>query len=324
LRRTLIARRGFMTGVATLLSTPALTQSAWPQRVVRFIFPFTAGSAVDVAIRIVAADLSERLGQQFIVDNRTGAGGTVGTEAAAQSPPDGATFLVGSPGNMEINYAVTRGLRYDALRDFIAVNHIVSFPQVLVVSPVLPVRTLSELVAFSRQRPKELNYASSGFGSTNHLAMEMVRAATGLDATHIPYRGGLQTVQAILTNDVHMCIEGIFSLPPFLADGKVRALAVTTSTRSHVLPDVPTIAETVPGFDAGAWIILFAPAGTPVPIVERLSEEVNRSLARPAVRDRLAERGATVFGTTSEAAAAFHRQQLAARLKAKRSKYARR
>ncbi len=310
MRRTLIGRRGFITGAATLLSAPALTQSAWPQRVVRFIFPFTAGSAVDVAIRIVAADLSERLGQQFIVDNRTGAGGSVGTEAAAQSQPDGATFLVGSPGNMAINPVVTRGLRYDALRDFVAITHLVSFPQVLVVSPALPVRTLSELVAFSRKRPKELNYASSGFGSTNHLAMEMLRAATGLDAMHVPYRGGLQTVQAILTNDVHMCIEGIFSLPPFLADGKVRALAVTTSTRSHVLPEVPAIAETVPDFDAGAWIILFAPAGTPAPIVERLSEEVNRSLERPAVRARLAERGATIFGTTSETAAAFHRKEL--------------
>jgi tripartite-type tricarboxylate transporter receptor subunit TctC len=310
LRRTLIGRRGFITGAATLLSAPALTQSAWPQRVVRFIFPFTAGSAVDVAIRIVAADLSERLGQQFIVDNRTGAGGSVGTEAAAQSQPDGATFLVGSPGNMAINPVVTRGLRYDALRDFVAITHLVSFPQVLVVSPALPVRTLSELVAFSRKRPKELNYASSGFGSTNHLAMEMLRAATGLDAMHVPYRGGLQTVQANLTNHVHMSIEGIVSLPPFLADGKLRALAVTTSTRSHVLPDVPAIAETVPDFDAGAWIILFAPAGTPAPIVERLSEEVNRSLERPAVRARLAERGATIFGTTSETAAAFHRKEL--------------
>jgi len=310
LRRTLIGRRGFITGAATLLSAPALTQSAWPQRVVRFIFPFTAGSAVDVAIRIVAADLSERLGQQFIVDNRTGAGGSVGTEAAAQSQPDGATFLVGSPGNMAINPVVTRGLRYDALRDFVAITHLVSFPQVLVVSPALPVRTLSELVAFSRKRPKELNYASSGFGSTNHLAMEMIRAATGLDAVHVPYRGGLQTVQAILTNDVQMCIEGIFTLPPFLADGKVRAIAVTTSTRSHVLPDIPAIAETVPDFDAGAWIIIFAPAGTPTPIVERLSEEVNRSLARPAVRERLAERGATLVGTTPAAAAAFHRGEV--------------
>jgi tripartite-type tricarboxylate transporter receptor subunit TctC len=265
---------------------------------------------VDLAIRIVAAVLSERLCQQFIVDNRTGAGGTVGTEAAAQSAPDGATFLVGSPGNMAINPAVTRGLRYDAVRDFIAVNHVVSFPQVLVVSPTLPVRTLPELVAYSRERPGQLNYASSGFGSTNHLAMEMIRAATGLDAVHVPYRGGLQTVQAILTNDVHMCIEGIFTLPPFLADGKVRAIAVTTSTRSHVLPDVPAIAETVPDFDAGAWIILFAPAGTPTPIVERLSEEVNRSLARPAVRERLAERGATLVGTTPAAAAAFHRGEV--------------
>ena len=260
---THIPRRGFLAGAATLLATPAPAQSAWPQRTVRFIFPFTPGSAVDVAIRIDAADLSERLGQQFIVDNRTGAGGSVGTEAAAQSQPDGATFLVGSPGNMAINPAVTRGLRYDALRDFIAVNHIVSFPQVLVVSPVLPVRTLSELVAFSRERPRKAELCLLRLRVDEPLAMEMIRAATGLDATHIPYRGGLQTVQAILTNDVHMCIEGIFSLPPFLADGKVRAIAVTTSTRSHVLPDVPAIAETVPGFDAGAWIILFAPAGTP-------------------------------------------------------------
>lgn len=307
---TLMPRRHFLGGAATLLATPALAQGTWPQRVVRFIFPFTPGSAVDLAIRIVAADLSERLGQQFIVDNRTGAGGTVGTEAAAQSAPDGATFLVGSPGNMAINPAVTRGLRYDAVRDFIAVNHVVSFPQVLVVSPTLPVRTLPELVAYSRERPGQLNYASSGFGSTNHLAMEMIRAATGLDAVHVPYRGGLQTVQAILTNDVQMCIEGIFTLPPFLADGKVRAIAVTTSTRSHVLPDVPAIAETVPDFDAGAWIIIFAPAGTPTPIVEKLSEEVNRSLARPAVRERLAERGATLIGTTPAAAAAFHRGEV--------------
>lgn len=310
MRRTLIARRGFLAGAATLLATPALAQSAWPQRVVRFIFPFTPGSAVDVAIRIVAADLSERLGQQFIVDNRLGGNGSVGTEAAAKSPPDGATFLVGTPGNMAINPAVTRGLQYDPVRDFIATNHIVSFPQVLVVSPALPARSLTELVAYSLERRGELNYASSGFGSTNHLAMEMIRAATGLNAVHVPYRGGLQTVQAILTNDVQMCIEGIFSLPSFLADGKVRAIAVTTSTRSHVLPDVPAIAETVPGFDAGAWIILFAPAGTPTPIVERLSEEVNRSLARPAVRERLAERGATLLGTAPAAAAAFHRNEV--------------
>lgn len=308
--RTLIPRRNFLAGAATLLATPALAQNTWPQRVVRLIFPFTPGSAVDVAIRIVAADLSERLGQQFIVDNRTGGNGSVGTEAAAQSQPDGGTFLVGTPGNMAINPAVSRNLRYDPVRDFMAVNHLVSFPQVLVVSPALPARTLTELVAYSQQRPGELNYASSGFGSTNHLAMEMIRAATGLNAVHVPYRGGLQTVQAILTNDVQMCIEGIFTLPPFLAEGKVRAIAVTTQTRSHVLPDVPAIAETVPGFDAGAWIILFAPTGTPTPIVEKFSEEVNRSLARPAVRERLAERGATILGTTPAAAAAFHRNEV--------------
>ncbi|WP_426954607.1 Bug family tripartite tricarboxylate transporter substrate binding protein [Muricoccus radiodurans] len=306
-----VRRRGVLTGAAALLATPALAQRRWPERPVRFIFPFTAGSAVDVAIRIVASDLSERLGQQFVVDNRVGGAGNVGTEAAARSRPDGDTFLVGTPGNMAINPAMTRNLPYDAARDFVAVTHILSFPQVLVVSPDLPVRTLPELTAYTRERPGRLNYASSGIGSTNHLAMEMIRAATGLDAVHVPYRGGNLTVQAILSGDVQMCIEGIVSLPPLLADNKLRAIAVTTPVRAPMLPDVPAVAETVPGFDASAWIILFAPAGTPTPIQERLAEEVRTSLSRPAVRDRLVERGGTVLGNTPAEAAAFHTNELA-------------
>lgn len=310
MRPTDVPRRGLLKGAGALLPLPALAQGRWPERPVRLVFPFTAGSAVDVAVRIVATDLSERLGQQFIVDNRVGGAGNVGTEAVARSRPDGDTILVGTPGNMAINPAMTR-LPYDAGRDFAAVTHLLSFPQVLVVSPALPARTLPELVAHTRARPGQLNYASSGIGSTNHLAMEMIRAATGLDAVHVPYRGGNLTVQAILGGDVQMCIEGIVSLPPFLAEGKLRAIAVTTPARSPLLPEVPAVAETVPGFDASAWIILFAPAGTPSPVLERLSEEVRTSLARPGVRDRLAERGATVVGTGPEAAAAFHRGELA-------------
>ncbi|WP_431282378.1 Bug family tripartite tricarboxylate transporter substrate binding protein [Humitalea sp. 24SJ18S-53] len=309
-----LGRRGLVALAASLApslaATRAMAQAPWPRGSVRFIFPFTPGSAVDVVARLIAQDLAERLGQPFIVESRTGAGGSVGTEAAARARPDGDTFLVGSPGNMAINPALMPNLPFDVARDFVAVTHLVTFPQVLVVSPNLPVRTLAELVAYSKENPGRLNYASSGVGATNHLAMEMLRAATGLNATHVPYRGGLVTVQAILSNDVQMCIEGILTLPPFIADGKVRAIAVTGAERSALMPNVPTVAETVPGFDAGAWVMLFAPMGTPQPIVDKLSSEVRVSLAKPAIRARLAELGATVTGTTPAEAAAIHRQEL--------------
>lgn len=305
-----MGRRGLMALAATLPAMPALAQSNWPRAGVRFIFPFTPGSAVDVVARLVAQDLQARLGQPFIVESRTGAGGSIGTEVAARARPDGETFLVGSPGNMAIGPALMRNLTYDVARDFLAVTHMVTFPQVLVVSPSLPVRNLAELVEYSKQNPGRLNYASSGVGATNHLAMEMLRAATGLNATHVPYRGGLVTLQAILSNDVQMCIEGILTLPPFLADNKIRAIAVTGATRSDLMPDVPAVAETVPGFEAGAWVMLFAPAGTPGPIIEKLSAEVQVSLAKPEIRARLAELGATVTGATPEQAATIHRQEL--------------
>ena len=305
-----LGRRSVLAAATMLPATRTQAQPAWPGGPVRFIFPYTPGSAVDVVARLIAQDLADRLGQPFIVDNRTGGNGNIGTEAVARSRADGGTFLVGSPGNMAIGPAMTRNLPYDVVRDFLPVVHMVTFPQVLVVSPALPVRTLAELVAYSKANPGRLNYSSSGVGATNHLAMEMLRAATGLNATHVPYRGGMVTVQAILSNDVQMCIEGILSLPSFLAEGKVRAIAVTGAERSALMPEVPTVAETVPGFDAGAWVMLFAPAGTPRPIVEKLSAEARASLAKPAIRARLNELGATVTGTTPEEAAAIHQREL--------------
>ncbi|MEO3471979.1 tripartite tricarboxylate transporter substrate binding protein [Roseomonas sp. CAU 1739] len=307
---TTLGRRGILATAAVLPVARAHAQAAWPAGPVRFIFPYTPGSAVDVVARLIAQDLADRLGQPFIVDNRTGGNGNIGTEAVVRSRADGSTFLVGSPGNMAIGPAMTRNLPYDVVRDLVPVVHMVTFPQVLVISPALPVRNLAELVAYSKANPGRLNYASSGVGATNHLAMEMLRAATGLNATHVPYRGGLVTVQAILSNDVQLCIEGILTLPSFLAEGKLRAIAVTGAERSALMPDVPTVAETVPGFDAGAWVMLFAPAGTPAPIIEKLAAEARISLAKPAIRARLTELGATVTGTTPEEAATIHQREL--------------
>ncbi|MFM2150450.1 MAG: hypothetical protein RLZZ187_2756 [Pseudomonadota bacterium] len=304
-------RRTLLAAVPALLATPALAQpAAWPNRPVRFINPFTAGSAVDVVTRLIATDLAERLSAQVIVENRTGASGNIGTEAVARAPADGTTLLVGSPGTMGINPFLFRTLPYDAVRDFVAVSHAVSFPQVMVVSPQSPIRSVADLIAAAKARPGALNYASSGNGTTSHLAFELIRAAAGIDIVHVPFRGGTPAIQAVMQNEVQVALEGIPSLPAFLSAGTLRPIAVTSRERSAMLPNVPAVAEAVPGFDASAWVIYFAPAGTPAPLVERLSAEIATSLNRPAVRDRLLEQGAAVIGANPTQTTAFHRAEL--------------
>ena len=304
-------RRTLLAAVPALLATPALAQpAAWPNRPVRFINPFTAGSAVDVVTRLIATDLAERLSAQVIVENRTGASGNIGTEAVARAPADGTTLLVGSPGTMGINPFLFRTLPYDAVRDFVAVSHAVSFPQVMVVSPQSPIRSLADLIAAAKARPGALNYASSGNGTTSHLAFELIRAAAGIDIVHVPFRGGTPAIQVVMQNEVQVALEGIPSLPAFLSAGTLRPIAVTSRERSAMLPNVPAVSEAVPGFDASAWVIYFAPAGTPAPLVERLSAEIATSLNRPAVRDRLLEQGAAVIGANPAQTAAFHRAEL--------------
>jgi tripartite-type tricarboxylate transporter receptor subunit TctC len=300
--------------IAAPLALPALraatAQTPWPERPVRLINPFTAGSATDVVARLVTTDLSERLGQQFLVDNRTGASGNIGTEAVARARPDGFTLLVGSPGTMGINPWLFRTLPYDAVRDFTAVSHTVSFPQVVVVNPASAIRSIGDLVAAARAEPGKLNYGSSGAGSTAHLAVELLRAATQIDMVHVPFRGGTQAVQAVMQNEVQVAVEGLPSLPGFLSGGQLRAIGVTSAERSPKLPEVPSVAETVPGFDAAAWVIFFAPAGTPAPFVERLAAEIRISLNRPSVRDRLLDLGATVVAADPATTTAFHRREL--------------
>lgn len=300
--------------LAASLAVPALkgaaAQTPWPERPVRLVNPFTAGSATDVVARLVTNDLSERLGQQFLVDNRTGASGNIGTEFVARSRPDGQTLLVGSPGTMGINPSLFRTLPYDAIRDFTAVAHTVSFPQVVVVNPASGITSIADLVARAKAEPGKLNYGSSGSGSTAHLAVELLRAATGMDMVHVPFRGGTQAVQAVMQNEVQVAVEGLPSLPGFLAGGQLRAIGVTSAQRSAKLPDVPAVAETVPGFDAAAWVIFFAPSGTPAPFIERLSAEIRTSLNRPQVRSRLEDIGATVVGADPATTTAFHRREL--------------
>jgi tripartite-type tricarboxylate transporter receptor subunit TctC len=296
---------------AALAIAPPLAAQEWPSRPVTLINPFAAGSAVDVVARHVAAGMSQNLGKQVVVENRTGASGNIGTEAAARAKPDGYTFLVGSPGTMAINPFLFAKLPYDAEKDFVPVTLLVSFPQVMVVNPALPVKSLEDLVAYARANPGKLNYGSSGQGSTSHLVMELVKADAKLDMVHVPYRGGSPAIQALIAGDVQVAVEGIPSLPAHLKSGAIRPLAVTSSARAPLLPNVPAVAETIPGFDAAAWVILFAPAGTPSAIVERAAVEAKRALDDPGVRGKLGEIGATIVGTSPAETAATHRRELA-------------
>jgi tripartite-type tricarboxylate transporter receptor subunit TctC len=297
--------------LAATIAAPAAAQQDWPARPVVLINPFAAASAVDVVARLVTARLAQNVGRPFVVENKTGASGNIGTEAAAKAKPDGYTFLVGSPGTMAINPFLFKKLPYDAVADFVPVVTLVSFPQVLIVNPKVPVNTLAELTAYVKARPGKLNYASSGLGTTSHLVMELLKADAGLDMVHVPFRGGAPATQAVIAGDVQIGVEGLPSLPAHLKAGTIRAIAVTSAARAASLPNVPAISETIRNFDAAAWVILFAPTGTPAAIVERMAQETARALQDPEVQKRFADMGATVVGVGPAPTAAFHRRELA-------------
>jgi tripartite-type tricarboxylate transporter receptor subunit TctC len=294
---------------AALLVSQAAAQD-WPARPVTLINPFAAASAVDVVARLAAQRISQNLGRSFLVENRTGASGNIGTELAARAKPDGYTFLVGSPGTMAINPYLFKKLPYDAVADFTPVTAMASFPQVLIVHPALPPKTLPELIAYAKANPGKLNHASSGAGSTSHLVMELIKAAAGLTITHVPFRGGAPATQAVIAGDVEMAVEGLPSLTGHLRAGSIRAIAVTSAARAAALPGVPAVSETIGDFDASAWVILFAPAGTPAAIVERMAQETGRALQDAEVRAKLADMGATVIASTPAATGVFHRREL--------------
>lgn len=297
--------------VALAASPLAAAQQDWPARPVVMINPFAAGSAVDVVARLVSQRLTQNTGRSFIVENRTGASGNIGTEAAAKSKPDGYTFLLGSPGSMAINPYLFKKLPYDAEKDFVAVTTLVSFPQVLIVNPKVPANSLPELIAFAKANPGKLNHASSGTGSTAHLVMELIKADAGLQIMHVPFRGGAPATQAVIAGEVQMAVEGLPSLPGHLKSGAVRALAITSAARAPSLPNVPAVAETIKDFDATAWVILFAPTGTPGAIVERMAQESARALQDAEVRAKLADMGTTPVGSAPAQTAAYHRREMA-------------
>jgi tripartite-type tricarboxylate transporter receptor subunit TctC len=299
----------FLVALALLVSTAAIAQD-WPARPVRLILPFAAGGAADVVTRITMAKVTEQTGQPFLVDNRTGASGNIGAEAAAKSAPDGYTFLVGSPGTMAINPHFFSKLPYDAQADFVAAAHVARFPQVLAVHADVPAGTLQELLALAKKAPGSLNYGSSGNGSTGHLITESLLSQAGIRMTHVPFRGGAPAVQALVGGQIHMVIDGLPSFASHLQGGRIKLLGITSATRWPELPEVPAIGESaVRGFDMGSWVILFAPAKTPPQILRRLAAETTKALAVGEVQARLRQVGALPAGGTPEDAMRFHRSE---------------
>ncbi len=293
-----IRRRTFLTFAAGAVALPAISRSAfaqaYPARPVRIVVPVAAGGANDITARLIAQWLSERLGQQFFVENRPGAGTNVGTEAAIRSPADGYTLLI-SGTNAAINPALFANLNFNFIRDIVPIGTIVRVPQLMQTFPGLPVQTVPEFIAYAKANPGKIAMGSGGNGSPAHIIGEYFKMMTGTDLTHVPYRGAAPAVTDLLGGQIQVAFTELATSLGHVKAGKLRALAVTTAKRTEVLPDVPTLSETIPGFEASQWVGLAAPKDTPREIIEKLNSEINAGIADPKIKSRFAELGATVL-----------------------------
>ena len=272
------------------IATPALAQT-WPVKPVKLIVPFPAGGSADTLSRIIGQELQEKTGQAFVVENRTGAGGNIGTDAVAKATPDGTTLLL-TPSSIAIAPALYDKLTWDPVKDFEPITLVGSIPMVAVVHPSFPAQSLKELVAQAKARPGQINYASGGFGTTNHLAVELFKAQTEIDLVHVAYRGNPLAVVDVIGGHVPVFFDFVLTGAPHVRSGAVRALATTGAQRSSVLPDVPTAMEAgISGFEASTWFGVYAPAGTPKDMVTVISNEIAALLALPAVQKRLSDLG---------------------------------
>jgi tripartite-type tricarboxylate transporter receptor subunit TctC len=288
--------------------TGALAQD-YPSRPIRIVVPFSPGGAVDGPMRVIAQEMSKRLGAGVIVENKPGAGATIGTDAVAKSPPDGYTLLLSSQTNA-ISATLYPKLSYDPVEDFTPISLIGREPGVVVVNPSLPVKTFQEFVAYVKERPGKIDYASSGNGSGQHLFTALLASMTGMKMNHVPYRGSGQATTDLLGGQVQMAIPGTAGMVGHIKAGKLRALAVTGAKRSPQLPDVPTVMESgVPGYEAYVWMGLMAPKGTPASIVDKLQREVMHALSTDEVKTYMATAGIEIVGSTPSEFGAFFRAE---------------
>lgn len=290
----------------------AAAQAAnYPNKPVRIVVPQSPGGSTDLTARLVAQKLADALGQSVVVDNRPGAGSIIGTDLVAKAAPDGYTLLVVAS-SITINPSLHKKLPFDPIRDLAPVSQLSAFPNIVVVHPAVPVKTMQDLIALARAKPGQLNYGSSGTGTGTHLSAELLRTMTGVNMVHVPYKGGGPAVTALLGGQVQLNFATIPTVLPHVRAGKLRPLAVTTLKRSPALPEVPTIAESgVPGFDHGPWNGMLAPAKTPRAVIARLNAEVAKIVHTPEARAVLVHDGAEPVGNAPEAFAAIIRSETA-------------
>ena len=297
--------------IVSLAAAPASAQS-YPVRPVRVIAPFSAGSAIDTLARVIGQKLSDSWGQQMVIDNRVGANGIIGTEAAAKSPADGYTLYFGNIATLAVNPHLYSKLAYDSIRDFEPVSLTASIPVVLVVHPSLPVKSVRELIALAKAHPGQLNYASGGIGSAQHLPMEMLRVAAGINIVHVPYKGLGPAFSDVLGGQVPMMFAGVSNVVPYLKTGRLRVLAIGSPKRSPALPDVPTVAEAgVPGYSFEAWSGYLVPTATPKDVIVKLHADITRTLSIPEVQEKLTALGLDLIGGTPEEFSALIKTDLA-------------
>jgi len=286
--------------------------AAWPERPMRYIIPSAVGGGPDVATRIIMAELGKQLGQQIIIDNRPGGSGTIGTEVIARATPDGHSIGHGNILTMALGRSVLPKLPYDLDRDFQPVVHMYGTPNLLAVTPSLPVHSVQELIAYAKQKPGALLFASTGSGSSIHVSMELFKLMTGTQMVHVPFRAATIAITDLIAGRVHLMADNINSIAPHVRAGRLRGIAVTSGKRVPAFPDLPTVAEAgVPGFDVSAWAGVIYPSGVPKAIVTRLNAEVNKALAAPAVSERLTDLGLQIVGGTPEGFAGHIKREAA-------------
>jgi tripartite-type tricarboxylate transporter receptor subunit TctC len=286
-------------GVATLPALPRVARTqTYPARPVRILVGFTAGGAFDIVARLMAQWLSEQLHQPFIVDNRPGASTNIATEAVVLAPADGYTLLLGGATNA-INATLYQKLSFNFIRDIAPVAGVVRLPNVMEVNPSFPAKTVPEFIAYANANPGKINMGSPGNGTSQHLAGELFKMMTGVDLVHVPYRGAAQSLGDLLGGQVQVSFDPLAASIEYIRSGKLRALAVTTAARSEALPDLPTVGDFVPGYEASGWNGVCAPKNTPIEIIEKLNKEINAGLADPKIKARLANLGVTTLAGSS-------------------------
>ena len=294
-----VFRRSLLGVSAVLFVAPAM--AAYPDKSIRFIVPQAAGGSTDILSRTIGQKLSEALGQPVVIENRPGANGIVGVDMVAKSQADGYTLVAGGTGTIAINVSLYSKIPYDPIRDFAPVVNFAYSTSVLVVHPSVAAKTIAELIALAKAKPGELRYASAGNGSSPHLSAEVFKSMAGVNVVHVPYKGSTPGVTATVTGEAAMMFTGIASALAHIKSNRLRALSVNGPRRSPALPDVPTAAASgLPGFEVDFWIGMLAPAGTPVPVVNRLNAEVNRILAQDDVKSRLVALGTDVIGGSAQ------------------------